>query len=75
MRSDFLDTSNPYLLKAFFAYCDAANLAAKGIRELQITSPIARVCLVGLIESLRQRSTQKALELFGGEVKSVPFAL
>lgn len=61
----YLNTSNPHLLRGFFAYADAANIAATGIKEvaLKIKSPQLRACFVGILESSRQRAIQAALDL------------
>lgn len=56
----YLDTSNPLRLKAFFAYTDAANMASKPI---EITEPLAHACVAAIMDSMRQRAAQAALDL------------
>lgn len=76
MRSDYLDVSNPYLLRAFFAYCDVANKAREKRADLSLESiPVeyrarAASTLAGMMESMRLRALTGLFELFGGEFKA-----
>jgi hypothetical protein len=66
MRSDYLDTSNPLRLKAFFMFCDVANNARAYISALNIDDPLAgRICR-GVMESMRQQSIQRAIDTLSG---------
>lgn len=69
---DYLDTSNPYRLSAFFKFLDAANMARTGIDTLQITSVKARNCMVSVLKASRQQAIERAFEMLnGGEVKAI----
>lgn len=66
MRSDYLDTSNPYRLLAFFQFCDAANMARDGIATLEVEDPRLRRLTISMIDgtksvSKRSRSCQSLL--------------
>lgn len=73
MRSDYLDTSNPLRLKAFFQFCDVANNARCYIVALNIDDPLASRVVSGIMETMRQRAIQSALDTLSG--KSDFFAL
>lgn len=66
-RSDYLDTSRPNTLRAFFAYCDAANIAYHGfpkiVTEMKPLDPKMTQCIVALLEGQRQRASQAALDI------------
>jgi hypothetical protein len=66
MRSDYLDTSNPLRLEAFFMFCDAANMARDGAANLHIEDPRFRALTVSVLESMRQRAVQSAIDTLGG---------
>lgn len=66
MRSDYLDTSNPLRLLAFFQFCDVANNARAYIAALDIDDPRARTAMMGIMEAMRRQSEQRALETLSG---------
>lgn len=65
-RSDYLDTSNPLRLLAFFQFCDVANNARSYIAALDIDDPCARAAMTGIMEAMRQQSEQRAVETLSG---------
>lgn len=74
MRSDYLDTSNPRRLSAFFQFCDVANRARKGIANLTVKDPRMRAAAVSLIESTRRRAEEEALNVLSGKSLFVEIA-
>ena len=66
MRSDYLDTSNPHRLKAFFLYVNAANMArgAANAPAVLNQNPDVQRCLISILAAERQRAEQAALDLF-----------
>jgi hypothetical protein len=71
VQSDYLDTSNPLRLLAFFKYMDVANM------QLDFDNPevpsMAREFLKSIYETYRQRAIHEAIALFnGGEFKALP---
>lgn len=66
MKSDYIDTSNPHRLRAFFLFCDCANKAelAKTTIPITITDQRIRRCLTQSLEGERQKAVAAVLELF-----------
>jgi len=71
MASDYLDTSNPYLLRAFFQFCDIANNATCAASNSDIEEPRLRKLAVRMILSVREQALTEQLKLFGGAFKAV----
>lgn len=67
LRSDYLDTSSPLRLKAFFQFCDVANNARAYIASLDVAEPQARRSIKGIMEAMRLQSEQRAVEVLSGE--------
>lgn len=73
-RSDYLDTSNTNRLKAFFMFCDCANSARDGLANLKIEDPRMRAMTASVIESMRQRAEQEAVNVLSGKSLFVEIA-
>jgi hypothetical protein len=69
-KSDYLDASNPYLLRAFFQFCDIANNATFAASNSDIDEPRLRRLAISMILSVRQQSLMRLFTLFGGEFKA-----
>ena len=67
MRSDYLDTSNPLRLIAFFQFCDVANNARAYIAAMDIDDPRARAAMTGIMEAMRRSAEQRAIETLSGQ--------
>lgn len=67
MNSDYLDTSNPRRLLAFFQFCDVANNARAYVAALDIEDSLAKRAATGIMESLRQRAEQSAIDTLSGQ--------
>lgn len=65
-RSDYLDTSNPLRLIAFFQFCEVANNARAYIDTLDIADSVARRAAIGIMEAMRRRAEQSAIDTLGG---------
>lgn len=65
-RSDYLDTSNPLRLRAFFQFCDVANNTRAYVAALDIEDSLARRAVTGIMEHMRRRAEQSAIDTLGG---------
>jgi len=70
MASDYLDTTNPYLLRAFFGFCDICNNATYAASNSEIDEPRLRNLAVSMILNVRAQSLIEQFKLFGGEFKA-----
>ena len=66
-RSDYLDTSNPLRLLAFFQFCDVANNCSAYIAALDIKDSTARRAMIGIMDHMRRRAEQSAIDTLGGK--------
>lgn len=70
--SDYLALWNPWRLRAFFQYCDCANMATANITQVDVDEPRLHGLVIGSISAVREQARIRALELFDPFIPSYP---